>query len=100
MDQAASADQTVLRDIRKCSEDANLDCRLGLRPRRHRQEAPYPRRFALHIAPDSLGYALRENIDRSSACWRRYQRRYFPNNYPIESIRLLTGQQWYNIAKN
>jgi len=74
------ADQTVLRDIRKCSEDANLDCRLGLRPRRHRQEAPHPRRLALHIAPDSLGYALRENIDRSSVCWRRYQRPYFTNN--------------------
>ena len=71
------ADQTVLRDIRKCSEDATLDCRLGLRPRRHRQEAPHPRRFA---TPDSLGYALRENIDRSSTCWRRYQRPYFTNN--------------------
>ena len=38
MDQAASADQAVLRDIRKCSEDPNLDRRLGLRPRRNRKK--------------------------------------------------------------
>src|SRR4029077_19897999 len=53
MDQAASADQAVLRDIRKCREDPNLDRRLGLRPRRHRQEAASPGRLALHIATDS-----------------------------------------------
>ena len=70
MDQAASADQTVLRDIRKCREDPNLDRRLGLRPRRHRQEAPQSRRFALHIAPDPLSHTLRENPYGSSA----YQR--------------------------
>lgn len=80
MDQAASTDQTVLRDIRKCREDPNLDRRLGLRPRRHRQEAPQSRRFALHIAPDSLGHTLRENPYGSSAYRRRCQRRYFANN--------------------
>jgi hypothetical protein len=51
VDQAASADQAVLRDIRKRGENPDLDRRLGLRPRRHRQEAPQARSLALHIAP-------------------------------------------------
>ena len=40
VDQAASADQAVLRDIRKRGENPDLDRRLRLRPRRHRQKAP------------------------------------------------------------
>ena len=42
MDQAAPADQGLLRNFRKRREDANLDRHLGLRPRRHRQEAAEP----------------------------------------------------------
>ena len=37
-DQAASSDQAVLRHVGERGEDADLDCRLGLRPRRHRQK--------------------------------------------------------------
>ena len=48
VDQAASSDQAVLRHVGERGEDADLDCRLGLRPRRHRQEAPRPGRLALH----------------------------------------------------
>ena len=61
MDQAAPADQAVLRHVGKCGEDADLDRRLRLRPRRHRQEAPRLGRFALHIATDFFGHPLREN---------------------------------------
>ena len=49
-------------------EDADLDCRLGLRPRRHRQEAPRPGRLALHFVTDPLGDPLRENAHTSSTC--------------------------------
>ena len=42
VDQAASSDQAVLRHVGERGEDADLDCRLGLRPRRHCQEAPRP----------------------------------------------------------
>src|SRR5271166_2149540 len=80
MDQTASANQTLLRDIRKCREDPNLDRRLRLRPRRHRQEAARPGRLALHIATDPLGHPLRENAVTSSTCSRRFQMRYFANN--------------------
>ena len=40
MDQAAPAHQGVLRHNRERSEGANLDRRVRLRPRRHRQETP------------------------------------------------------------
>jgi Transposase DDE domain len=60
---------------RKCREDSNLDRRLGLRPRRHRQEAARPGPLALHIATDPLGHPLRENADTSSTCPRRFQMR-------------------------
>ena len=66
VDQAASADQAVLRDIRKRGENPDLDRRLGLRPRRHRQEAPQARSLALHIAPGPLGQALRKTTVRST----------------------------------
>ena len=39
VDQAASADQGVLRNDRECCQDADLDRSLGLRAGRHRQEA-------------------------------------------------------------
>ena len=80
VDQAASADQAVLRDIRKRGENPDLDRRLGLRPRRHCQEAPQARSLALHIAPRPLGHAFRETTVRSGTYPRRSQRRYFANN--------------------
>ena len=65
--------------------------RLGLRPRRHRQEAPRPGRLALHFVTDPLGDPLRENAHTSSTCGRRKQMQRFANNQPIEFIRFLTG---------
>ena len=91
VDQAASSDQAVLRHVGERGEDADLDCRLGLRPRRHRQEAPRPGRLALHFVTDPLGDPLRENAHTSSTCGRRKQMQRFANNQPIEFIRFLTG---------
>ena len=45
---------------------SDLVCRLGLRPRRHRQEAPRPGRLALHFVTDPLGDPVRENAHTSS----------------------------------
>ena len=64
---------------------------VGLRPRRHRQEAPRPGRLALHFVADPLGDPLRENAHTSSTCGRRKQMQRFANNQPIEFIRFLTG---------
>ena len=91
VDQAASSDQAVLRHVGERGEDADLDCRLGLRPRRHRQEAPRPGRLALHFVTDPLGDPVRENAHTSSTCGRRKQMQRFANNQPIEFIRFLTG---------
>ena len=69
----------VLRHVGERGEDADLDCRLGLRPRRHRQEAPRPGRLALHFVTDPLGDPLRENAHTSSTCGRRKQMQRFAN---------------------
>ena len=61
VDHAASADQAVLRHVRECGQVANLDRRVGLRPRRHHHKAPQPSGCALHIATDSFGHPVREN---------------------------------------
>jgi len=50
-------------NLGECSEGSDLDRRLRLRPRRHRQEAPQPRRFALHIAADPISDPIRKNRD-------------------------------------
>jgi hypothetical protein len=42
MDQAASSYQSFLRHFRERRQNPNLDCRLGLRARRHRQKATQP----------------------------------------------------------
>jgi hypothetical protein len=91
MDQAASSHQAVLRHLGKRGQDADLDRRLGLRPRRHRQEASRPGRLALHFAPDPLGHPFRENAHRSSTCQRRQQMQPPANNQPIGIVRFLTG---------
>ena len=72
--------QARIRDIRKRGENPDLDRRLGLRPRRHCQEAPQARSLALHIAPRPLSHAFRETTVRSGTYPRRSQRRYFANN--------------------
>ena len=61
VDQAASSDQAVLRHVGERGEDADLDCRLGLRPRRHRQEAPRPGR-SLYTLLQILSVTLFEKM--------------------------------------
>ena len=70
-------------------EDADLDCRLGLRPRRHRQEAPRP--ASLYTLLQILSVTLFEKMPIHQACGRRKQMQRFANNQPIEFIRFLTG---------
>ena len=88
VDQAASSDQAVLRHVGERGEDADLDCRLGLRPRRHRQEAPRPGRLALHFVTDPLGDPLRENGYIKHLRETKQMQR-FANNQPKEFIRSL-----------
>ena len=73
MDQAASAYQEVLRHIGERGEVANLDRRVGLCPRRHRQEAPQSRGLALHFITDLVGHSLREDALAASVSGQQLQ---------------------------
>ena len=72
VDQAASSDQEISGHFGKCGQDANLDRGVGLRARRHRQETPQPRRFALFAATDLVGHAFRKNAFASSTSAKRH----------------------------
>ena len=61
MDQTTPPDQEVLRHIGKCREGADLDCRVGLCPRRHHQKTPQLEALALHFATGIFRHPVREN---------------------------------------
>jgi Domain of unknown function (DUF4372)/Transposase DDE domain len=48
VDQTTSPHQGVLRNLRQCCKDANLDRNFGLRPSSHRPQAPRNRERSLH----------------------------------------------------
>src|SRR4030065_933241 len=93
MDQAASAYQKVLRQLRECGEVTNLDRRVGLCPRRYRKKAPQPGRLALHFITDFFSYPVREDAHTASVCGQRVHSNRGCILQPNESIRVLTGQQ-------
>ncbi len=61
VDQAAPADQAVLRYQRERREDANLDRGLGLRTGRDRAQEVGPGGESLPNSTDSQRYPVREN---------------------------------------
>ena len=93
MNQAASAYQKILRQLRECSEVANLDRRIGLCSRRYRQEASQSGRFALHFVTDIFACPVRKNAHPASLCGQRLQIQTRQQLQSAESIRVLTGQQ-------
>jgi len=90
--QAASAHQAILRHLGERGEVSNLDRRCSLCPCRHPQEAPQSRRLALHIAPDPVSDALRENTALSDSYRKWVQTRWRRPVQPVEFDRILTGQ--------
>ena len=65
-DQTASSYQTLLRHLRECSKNADMDCHLRIRPSRHREEKTQDRGFALHNITDSKSDSFRKNTARST----------------------------------
>jgi hypothetical protein len=59
-DQAASADQAVLRHLRERREDANLDRRVRVRSGRYHPQAAQAGGVPLHIAADHFRHNVRE----------------------------------------
>src|ERR1039457_5041787 len=97
MDQTAPADHSILRDQRERSEDANLDRFVRLGPRRHRPEASRAGRRPLPNSTDLERDAIRENAHFTGPSGLRLRRRFTRRQQPIDSIRLLAGQQWTKI---
>lgn len=61
VDQTASAHQDFFRYQRERRQNPNLDRRLRLPARCHRQKTPRPAWLALHFSPSALRHPLREN---------------------------------------
>jgi hypothetical protein len=73
MDQAKSTNQTILWDLRKCGEVADLDCGVGLRVGRHHPEAAEAGGVALHIDAGLFGDSIRKSADRICGFWNAVQ---------------------------
>jgi hypothetical protein len=66
VDQTASSYQAILRHIRECSKNTDMDCHLCIRPSRHREEKTQDISFALHNITDSKPNSFRKNTARST----------------------------------
>ena len=75
MDQATPAHQAILRHLEERRENPNLDRRLGLRARRHRQETAQSGCPTPHFATDFAGHPVRENPPATETYGQRLQNR-------------------------
>jgi hypothetical protein len=82
-----------LRYIGECGQDVNLDRGVGLSIGYDCSKKAESQRFSLHFATGFIGHAFRGNALAASISRRRLQFRKHTNQQPIESIRLLAGQQ-------
>jgi len=87
MDQAASQNQSLLWDNRKCRENSNLDSYLSLRSRGYNQKKPETGPESLHNSTDFERHPLRENAHFTSTCKYRLQRTSDTDQQPAEFIR-------------
>ncbi len=75
MDQATFAYQSLLRNLRECRQNPDLDCYLHLRPRRYSQETSQTGAESLHNSTDSQPDRFRENHCYSSTYKFQLQKR-------------------------
>ena len=68
VDQTEPSYQEFLRDIGECSQNANLDCSIGLCADSDYQKAPESGDAALHFSADFVGNSIRENALAASIC--------------------------------
>ncbi len=61
MDQAASEDQIILRDIRKCSEDSDMDSHFSVCVDSYHQKETAPWNRTLYNITDTKPHAIRKN---------------------------------------
>ena len=91
MDQAAPAHQIIFRNVRKRSQDSNLDCHLRLRARGHHQKTAQTEGKPLHNSTDFKRLHFRENAVSSNGykSWRGCFS--IQPSQPVEIVRLITG---------
>jgi hypothetical protein len=94
VDQAAPPNQGFLRDQPECCEDPNLDCRIGLRARRHHPQAAHAADQPLPDSTDFERYAFRENAHSTGTSAIRLPRESTRLFQSVESVQLIAGQQW------
>ena len=92
LDQAAPTDQVFLRYLGECGEVPDLDRRVGLRARCHRQEAAQPVAQPLRNPTDSELEPVRENPTEYSTYARASAVRSGPKRQPADSLQLMLGQ--------
>src|ERR1017187_7615913 len=97
MDQAAPADQGLLRHQRKRGEDSDLDRGVDVRAGGDRAQAAGAGGQPVPDSTDSQPHAFRENAHFMRPSGHRPGRQYRRKCQPTDSLRLLTGQQWYQI---
>ncbi len=83
MDQAASANQNVLRHFRECTQNSNLDRHLGLRAGGDCQKTTEARRQPLQNSTNPKRHSLRENPDIRGAFIIRMRN---GANHPLQTI--------------
>ena len=92
MDKAASANKEVLRYLRECSENANMDSDLCLRARCHRKEATETGAEPLHNSTDFECLTFRENPHFAGSFGDQTQKSREDQTYTTEFLRLTLGQ--------
>jgi len=93
MDQAAPADQGLLRHQRKRGEDSDLDRGVDVRAGGDRAQAAAAGGQPVPDSTDSQPHAFRENAHFMRPSGHRPGRQFRRKCQPTDSLRLLTGQQ-------
>lgn len=76
VDQAEPSYQEFLRNIGECSQNANLDCGIGLCANSNYQKTSETGDAALHFFTDFVGNSIRENALAASICGSELQYEY------------------------
>src|SRR5271165_4636418 len=98
MDQAASADQGILRAERERGQNPNLDRRVHLRARGYRPQASRAGSKPLPNSTDSQSVAFRKNAHFTGTSAIRLRTQFTRPRQSADSVQLIAGQQWSDIS--
>jgi hypothetical protein len=93
MDKTTPADQGVLRNIRECGQDADMDCDISICARSDNQKAAELAPQPLHNSTDFKRDSFRENADFTGVPGRSLQKHKYLFRQPIDFVMITLGQQ-------